>query len=381
MGAFIVASGKAQAEQQPAGVSRYTSVPAASAPLAPTTQPPAVEAHVVERYLPKSPQSVAWGAETHPTTIRPGALSALPAPVLGWHVDSKPAPLASESAMKPSLKQTDTFAENNELRLPLTERQRSAPPKKPFAGNGTKAQRLPQTPLARGHTELVAVRGGALGDPVVVATPFVKALPAEMGLVYTAPLVATPPTAMTGPAEWVAPMLQSDAREIMVPKPAAPAVRPPAFTPPTVSVAPAAPSSAARSEPVGLMAYPQPSLGPAVESAAQTLLNTASAIVPGLAALTDSASSPEPSSAGPEVLSKDEPQPPASPTVPLDNGSFGLSPGGQTSSGGIGDPLLLLGVVVCGGFLLRRQEGLLSLVSWEIAKPDSVLLVPLERPG
>jgi hypothetical protein len=182
-----------------------------------------------------------------------------------------------------------------------------------------------------------------------------------MSLVDIAALVATPPTATGEP---VPPVLQPDAADTVV-------LKPTLLTPmPAWSVGPA-PSSATQSEQVGVISH----LLPGSETAVK---NAAGAALTGWAALTTT-TTPEPTSAGTEVPLKGKPQP-SSPTVPLENVSFGMSGSGQTSSGGIGVSLLM-GVLLWSMFLLRRQDGFLLLISWELPKPGSALLAPLERPG
>lgn len=100
-----------------------------------------------------------------------------------------------------------------------------------------------------------------------------------------------------------------------------------------------------------------------------------------LTALTDSSSvSGKPSFAGSKVPSGNNLRL-SSHTGPPDNAFFGLTSGGaQSRTGSICASLLLLGVLVP-SLLLRRQERFLLTVSWELPKPDSALLMPLERPG
>jgi hypothetical protein len=379
IGVFVFIPGEAQAEQMLTGVSQHKSVPASADPLAPVTQPPPVETLVLERYVPKTPSSLARGAGTHPEAKGPGILgdrlSDRQSPVLGEHIDSGPISLAPEHAAEPTLKQTATLGEKNELLLPLTERTLPTPlPKKIFFGSGVRAQERSQMSPERRYR--VATVGEA-GDPLVVSKPSVKVLPPEMRLVYAASPVATLLTAMAAPHKSVAPRLQTDVGETVVPKPVARAAT--LMPPPTISVG-LVPSSATQSETMEVMSHPLPSLGPAGESAARTILNTVSTTVPGLSGLSDSAaSSSESSSARTVVPSKGKTQP-APLTVPLDNISFGLSESGQTSSGGIGIPLLL-GILAWSVLQLRRQDGFFSVVTWEIVKPGSALLGPLERPG
>ena len=64
---------------------------------------------------------------------------------------------------------------------------------------------------------------------------------------------------------------------------------------------------------------------------------------------------------------------------PGDSPFFSLPGTGQVGSGG-GLGLLLLGVLASGLILLRR-DGPLSWITYELPKPTSALLLPLERPG
>jgi hypothetical protein len=65
---------------------------------------------------------------------------------------------------------------------------------------------------------------------------------------------------------------------------------------------------------------------------------------------------------------------------PLGDSSFFSLPGTMQVGSGGGLGLLLLGVLASGLILLRR-DGPLSWISYELPKPTSALLLPLERPG
>jgi hypothetical protein len=262
----------------------------------------------------------------------PGAADDRQASALGRFVDPKLAPEASEPAAKPALERTDTFAQGeNESLLPPSETNLSASPEeKTFAESEARTTRqLPQAPPMRGHPEAIA--GGA-GDSAVDQTP----------------------SRSLGPT----------------------------------------PSATTRSVQMGVVGVTSELLANRLAnfrttggSTAHTLSSITSAAATGatgLGALTDSSSdsssvSPEPSSAGSEAPSESNPQP-SSPSVPLDNASFGLSAGAQSSSDGTGAPLLLLGVLAWLVFLCR-PESFLSLICWELPKPSSASLVALERPG
>ena len=82
--------------------------------------------------------------------------------------------------------------------------------------------------------------------------------------------------------------------------------------------------------------------------------------------------------AAPDPLVPLEPLLPPMPS-PGDNPFFSLPGTGQVGSGG-GLGLLLLGVLASGLILLRR-DGPLSWIVYELPKPTSALLLPLERPG
>jgi hypothetical protein len=270
-----------------------------------------------------------------PEVKEPRAADDRQASALGRFVDPKLAPEASEPAAKPALERTDTFAaqgEDESLLLPPSETKLSASPEeKPFAeSEAWTTQQLPQAPPMRGHPEVIA--GGA-GDAAVDQAP---------------------------------------SRSL--------------------STAPSATTRSAQEGVVGvtsqLLANKLANFRTTGGSTAQTLSTTTSAAATGatgLAALTDSSSdsssiSPEPSSAGSQVPSESDPQQPSSPSVPLDNPSFGLSAGAQSISDGTGTPLLLLGVLAWSVFLCR-PERFLSLICWQLPKPSSASLVPLERPG
>jgi hypothetical protein len=306
---------------------------------------------------------IAWGAGMDPEFKDPGALGDQQVRGLGWHVDSKPTPLASEPAAKPAPKQTVALVEENELLLPLTERKLSAPPKKTFAGSKAWAQQLPQTPPAREQTVVTTAEG--TGDPVVLETP-----PAQMPLVDRAPLVATPPTATDATAEWASPVNKPYAAKPVVPEPAALAA---VLIPPPIGTVGAAPSSATRRAPV-------PAADPVGSVVQAPQKNAAGAAANMSSAVTDGPSSTG-SPSGTEDSSKEAP-PPSAPSTPLDNGSLALSGGGQAGSSSEGGVASLFLFVLAAGLLLSgRQDGLLSLVFCAFPKPSSALLMPLERPG
>ena len=68
------------------------------------------------------------------------------------------------------------------------------------------------------------------------------------------------------------------------------------------------------------------------------------------------------------------------PMPPLGDSPIFSLPGTMQVGAGGGLGLLLLGVLASGLILLRR-DGPLSLISYELPKPTSALLLPLERPG
>jgi hypothetical protein len=80
----------------------------------------------------------------------------------------------------------------------------------------------------------------------------------------------------------------------------------------------------------------------------------------------------------PDPLVPPEPLLPPMPS-PGDSAFFSLPGTGQVGSGG-GLGLLLLGVLASSLILLRR-DGPLSWITYELPKPSSALLLPLERPG
>jgi hypothetical protein len=105
--------------------------------------------------------------------------------------------------------------------------------------------------------------------------------------------------------------------------------------------------------------------------------------------VSDLASSHESPLSGRQIPSEGTPpasQPSSPPPVPFEpwhQDSFGLSGGGSMSSstGGI-SPLLLLGILALGGyFLLRPYSRTYLLASCELPKLSSALPTPLERPG
>lgn len=264
-----------------------------------------------------------------PEVKEPRAADDGQASALGRFVDPKLAPEASEPAAKPALEQTDTFAqgENESLPPPSETNLSASPEEKTFAESEARTTRqLPQAPPMRGQPEAIA--GGA-GDSAVDQTP--------------SRLLGPTPSATTRSAQMGVVGVTSE-----------------------------------------LSANKLADFRTTGGGTARTLSSITSAAATGLGALTDSSSdsssiSPEPSSAGSEVPSESNPQP-SSPSVPLDNASFGLSAGAQSSSDGTGAPLLLLGVLAWSVFLCR-PESFLSLICWELPKPSSASLVALERPG
>ena len=76
--------------------------------------------------------------------------------------------------------------------------------------------------------------------------------------------------------------------------------------------------------------------------------------------------------------SSEDALPPPSP-APLGGSYFSPSVGGQIGPGGV-VPLLIC-VLAVGLVLLRPLVGRLSCATCELPKPNSVLLLPLERPG
>jgi hypothetical protein len=86
-------------------------------------------------------------------------------------------------------------------------------------------------------------------------------------------------------------------------------------------------------------------------------------------------SSSAPSSGGTESPRENAPSPPASPG----GSAFSLAGVGQLGPGGGVPPLLLCVLAV--GFILLRPQGGLAWTSCYLPKPSSALLTPLERPG
>ena len=120
----------------------------------------------------------------------------------------------------------------------------------------------------------------------------------------------------------------------------------------------------------------------AMSSAAEIVGDAAAGIAAGISGTLANGSVEPSSNDGTHDPSQEEeaPQPPTTPLAPPVGGSssFSLS-GGQLGSAGVA-PLLLVGVLASGLVLLRRS-GWRYLASYEVPKPSSALLLPLERPG
>jgi hypothetical protein len=116
-----------------------------------------------------------------------------------------------------------------------------------------------------------------------------------------------------------------------------------------------------------------------LRNAGQTVLQTPPTGVATAVLGTLTKGSSEPSSIDAQKPSEDTPQP-APPFAPQVGGSslFSPSSGGQAGSGGFAP--LLIGVLASSLVLLRRG-GWRYLALYELPKPTSVLLLPLEQPG
>jgi hypothetical protein len=122
-----------------------------------------------------------------------------------------------------------------------------------------------------------------------------------------------------------------------------------------------------------------PNVPAAVSSAVHTTLQTIGSTAAGiLGSFTDDPSEPSPADEqGP--LEGGEPIPLA-PVAPLGGGSYSPMSAGGVQAGSGGFAPLLIGILVSGLVLLRR-DGRLWRAFCEVPKPSSALLTPLERPG
>ena len=270
----------------------------------------------------------------------------------------------------------------------------------------------PQTELSVDTTFPVVVRLAGIGQPRLLTTggggAIATAVEADDAL-FMAPLGETFPqqavaqigsiSSESAPVVIEPGALKSGLSASQVPRSLLPALLPEKDRPTTADVTAtgtgghAKPAAAPRSAPVpqtpvkpppaGAIPRSGPSffLATPAGSSAKALKSTAAAALAESVwqAITDELSSSRTSFTGTEVPSKDTPPEPSSPTAPPGGNSSGLSGGGHIGSGGSGAPLLI-GVLALSVFLLRRDRPLWQ-VSYELSRPSSVLLRPLERPG
>jgi hypothetical protein len=128
-------------------------------------------------------------------------------------------------------------------------------------------------------------------------------------------------------------------------------------------------------------------VGSAMEAARSTTTSVAAEVLQTLAngALDPSSYSSDGAQASPTQEEGGTTHPPSQPAAPLlppvgDGPLFSSSGTGQAGFGS-GFAMVLLGVLASGLVFLLRRDGLLFLASWEIPRPTSALLLPLERPG
>jgi hypothetical protein len=128
-------------------------------------------------------------------------------------------------------------------------------------------------------------------------------------------------------------------------------------------------------------------VGSAMEAARSATTSAAAEVLQTLAngALDPSSYSSDGAQASPTQEEGGTTHPPSQPAAPLlppvgDGPLFSSSGTGQAGFGS-GFVMLLLGVLASGLVFLLRRDGLLFLASWEIPRPTSALLLPLERPG
>jgi hypothetical protein len=118
-----------------------------------------------------------------------------------------------------------------------------------------------------------------------------------------------------------------------------------------------------------------------VNSAANIVHDAAASVAVEISGILASGSV-DPSSGETHDSSQEEAPQPVIPLAPPEGGSsfFSLSGGGQGGSLGVAPLLLPVGILASSLVLLRRS-GWRYLASYEVPKPSSALLLPLERPG
>ena len=125
---------------------------------------------------------------------------------------------------------------------------------------------------------------------------------------------------------------------------------------------------------------PPPGLRPAMSSAVQIFQNKAASV---MAALASPSTKPASSETGDPSFPESRP-PSLSSNTPSGGGASLLLAGGVqvSAGGGVVLPILLFSLcALASGFILLRRADTLSWAFWELPRPSSALLMPLERPG
>ncbi len=124
-------------------------------------------------------------------------------------------------------------------------------------------------------------------------------------------------------------------------------------------------------------------VGTAVETARSAAANVATEVLESLTGGSPGTSSTDATNGTQEEPSEGTPQQPAPPLAPpAGGGSFSPSTGGGQLGTGWGSAPLLVGILaLLAPSLLSRRDIRTYLISCEMPKPSSALLLPLERPG
>ena len=424
LGALVLSSGEAQAEQKSAEVPRPTvatdetppvQVPAPAAALPKTTPPPVSSTVLVaETQLgpltakpsttPTAGGTAVVNDSTPPPPMLPKkAMEDLARPIerqqevaqtlatTATRVDPKNRQRASRSPSEPV-----TGGPLSELSTHLEEKENdalSSPPLKQgkpsvlspattFDASEAQAQRLPRAQAALesapAHSKPADSARGSLP-----AAPLAALEPPSTDTPSTDTLPATPlPHRASSPA--AKPAANNNATAA-----AAVPIDHPALSPASAStqweIAPVT-EELARELPT---THPRPSssIGTAMGSVVELVQSSVAHARQEEALVLDLSHSQDSSYAGREISSEGTPPPPAphgsSPSSPSpepsDYNSFALSGGGSELSTSVGP--LLLGILALGGWFLLRPVFRTYLAWCKIAKPSSALLMPLERPG
>jgi hypothetical protein len=363
-GAFIFASGKAQAKEQAPLVSKYPAVTSLASPQS-VAAPPSVGIPTVDSPMGQTPLV--------PETLPSDSTSPKPAP---W-LDTKPTvePDLPPNDVEPNSPPTPPILNANYskiavddpipesamvLRLPKTEQERAA-----FCARLPLAQAQMQPDMRQLYERFCSTPHTKVESTPVVTKPdaATKSVPKPaVPLTLPTDVLANPRTeanevARSPKSTHSATSPGTRKTEKRAPDPG------PSLVPNIVGLMEATTEPLSSLENAGLLLQSVPA-----SKKANVLLN-----------LTDEAHLPQASTSETRVTLDDTPSP-VSPFTPLENSSYVVSVGGQVSSGGSAGSLLI-GALATGWILLMWRAGLLSRVFCVFPKPSSALLMPLERPG